>query len=286
MPIPFFAMCRMHASPIFPAPDDHHRLLRQIAPENLLGQLHRHASHRGRAAPDQRLRADGLDHLKGPLKCAIQHPPRQFRRQRRVVGRFDLPGNFRFPQHHRIQPAGHRKQMPRRRFSGVNINVRCDIHFGGGKRSQQFGLSAGLLRHPIQLHPVASAKQGDFRQAALFLQPRRRFDQPRRRHRQLLAQGHRGGLEADAGHEDHAGLLGALPPLSIRTVWFTGDFRSFNHFVLFMSPAASRMTLNHYYTVLAFYCTFFGKPKTQKPGMGQKMICNAQFLVNGPAGRF
>ncbi len=46
------------------------------------------------------------------------------------------------------------------------------------------------------------------------------------------------------------------------------------------------MTLNHYYTVLAFYCTFFGKPKTQKPGMGQKMICNAQFLVNGPAGRF
>ncbi len=136
----------------FARADDHDGFVVKIAAEDFLGQLHGHAAHRSGAPSDLRLGADGFDHLKGALKRAIDDPPGQLRGAGRLVGGFDLAGDFRFAQHHRIQAAGDGEEMAGGGVPGMNIDVRGNIHLGARKRRQQFGQSLGADR-PRRITP-------------------------------------------------------------------------------------------------------------------------------------
>ena len=104
---------------------------------------------------------------------------------RRLIGIFNLPGDFRFTNHHGIQTAGHREQMFHRLSPFLDIDVRRHIQIGtklledakhlalnpGRRRAIDFDAVAGgnqhdLLQAGVELQPAAKAGQSDGRTAS------------------------------------------------------------------------------------------------------------------------
>ena len=70
---------------------------------------------------------------------------------RGINGRFDLPQNLVFTQHHRFQAAGHPQKMRNRVTVFIGIKIFCQfLRRGGGKRNK-LDFKEGLKKDPCDI---------------------------------------------------------------------------------------------------------------------------------------
>jgi hypothetical protein len=89
--------------------DDHHRLPREVVPENLFGQFHNCAPDGRRSAPNAGAAPNFFDDLKGALKDAVQSSTGQLRGACSLIGLLDLAGDFRLAKNHRVHSSSNPK---------------------------------------------------------------------------------------------------------------------------------------------------------------------------------
>ena len=117
-----------------------------------------------------------LGHVECPLKCLVQPPAGVPMPERQIVSLFQLPQDFRFPKHHRIQPARHAEQVrhalrfaQRIQFPGGRVGA------AGARRQESLQLlkrGRGLKRRRgVDFHPVAGGKDDGLVGNALLPQP-------------------------------------------------------------------------------------------------------------------
>ena len=161
-----------------------------------------------RLAGDPGLATHALCHQQSPVHHAVQHRPCRVALLGDAVGLTHLADDLRLAQDHRVQAAGHAKQVPDRSISAVLVQVgQCPARDQAatlGQPGRHLGNVLAFSGHSVQFHPVAGRQQQGFGAHAFAAQIPEQLGDRRRRHGQPLPHFDRSRVVAET-HRDEAG---------------------------------------------------------------------------------
>jgi len=116
--------------------DDHHRLPREVVPENLFGQFHTCAPDGRRPAPNSGPGPNFFHDLKGALKDAVQSSTGKLRGACSLIGLLDLAGDFRLAKNHRVHSSSNAKQVAHCLAVLINVGAGTKVMRLDAQRSE------------------------------------------------------------------------------------------------------------------------------------------------------
>ena len=130
---------------------------------------------------------------------------------------FDLPGDFRFTQHHGIHAAGDGKKVAHRLGALLDIEIWREIKITARREVLEDVVNVAIhfRCHSVNLHAVAGGQEDHFRKIRANFEPAPMAMQTRRVHRKFFAQFHRRGFVAETCDKDaHENAFSVRPILA------------------------------------------------------------------------
>jgi len=195
--------------------DDQHLAVAKAA-ENLFRQLHGDRPDGDAAALDVGLGADVFGDVEGALKGPVEPGAGMAMLAGQLIRLFKLAQNLRFPEHHRIQPAGHAEKMLDALRLAQRVNppdLRVGAILGRQQEFPQPGQGAGRLprRGGVDLNAVAGGQDDRLISGARASQRLQRRRHARRVKRKALPHRHRRGMMTQAKDENRHGKQSGTP---------------------------------------------------------------------------